>query len=168
MFFRVMDRARLPELVRGLATEFEVIGPVAKGDSFSFEPITSPEQLRLDYDTTLLPPKKLFFPPEQVMMRFDAAAEEVESVPVDRRPRVLFGLHPCDINGLLLMDNVFLGGGTVDPFYKETRDNTLIMGVSCTPSESCFCHAWGPTRPTGASTCSSPTSATGTSSRSRP
>jgi sulfhydrogenase subunit beta (sulfur reductase) len=143
VFFRVLEKARMAELVRGLATEFEVVGPVARGDSFAFAPVTDPAELRLDYDTTLLPPKKLFFPPESVMMRFDAEADDVTSLPVTSSPRVLFGLHPCDINGLLLMDNVFLGDAYVDPYYKAMRESTLIIGISCMPSESCFCQAWG-------------------------
>jgi formate hydrogenlyase subunit 6/NADH:ubiquinone oxidoreductase subunit I len=143
MFFRVMDKSRLPELVRGLATEFEVIGPVARGDTFAFAPVDDPAELRLDHVATALPPKKLFFPPESVMMGYDADAADVTDMPLDTKPRVLFGLHPCDINGLLLMDNVFLGKDYTDPYYKATRDNTLIMGVSCSPAESCFCNAWG-------------------------
>jgi len=58
MFFRVMDKERLPDLVRGLSNEYEVVGPVAKGDAFVFAAIEDPSDLRLDYDTTILPPKK--------------------------------------------------------------------------------------------------------------
>ncbi len=142
MFFRVLDKGRLDDLVSGLQTELEVVGPVAREDGFVFAKLDEPSQLRLDYDTTLLPPKKLFFPPESVMMRFDTEANDVVEAVAEAGPRVLFGLHPCDINGLLLMDNVFLGRQYVDPYYKALRDNTLIIGVSCTPSESCFCNAW--------------------------
>jgi formate hydrogenlyase subunit 6/NADH:ubiquinone oxidoreductase subunit I len=54
----------------------------------------------------------------------------------------LFGLHPCDINALMLMDNVFLGEYE-DPYYKARRESTLIVGVSCDPNSHCFCNAWG-------------------------
>lgn len=142
MFFRILEKERLPELVRGLAVEFEVIGPVAKDDRFVFARIEDPSDLRLDYDTTLLPPKKLFFPPEDTMMRFDPVENVVTDDAIVVEPRVLFGLHPCDVNGLQLMDNVFLRD-YVDPYYKARRDNTLLVGVSCTPAETCFCNAWG-------------------------
>lgn len=136
-----MDKGRLPDLVSGLAREFEVIGPVAKGDRFVFAPVHEASELRLDYDTTLLPPKRWFFPPEEALMRFRVADNEVVDDAVWANPRVLFGLHPCDINGLLLMDNVF-NGKYVDPYYKARRDATLLVGVSCTPSDTCFCNAW--------------------------
>ncbi len=141
MFFRVMDKARIADLVRGLSTEYEVIGPVAKGERFTFSVIEDPADLRLDFDTTILPPKKFFFPPEERMMRFRVADNEVVDDEAFASPRVLFGLHPCDINALLLMDNVFLGEFE-DPYYKAYRDATLLVGVSCSPRETCFCNAW--------------------------
>ena len=142
MFFRVMDKSRLPDLVRGLSTDHEVIGPIAKGDAFVFGTVLDPSELRLDYDATLLPPKKYFVPPAEELMRFDARENEVLTAKVQAHPRVLFGVHPCDINALMLMDNVFLGEYE-DPYYKARRDSTLIVGVNCLPSSSCFCNAWG-------------------------
>jgi ferredoxin len=142
MFFRVMDRSRLPALVAGLQADFEVIGPVAKGDKFVFAPLEEPGDLRLDYDTTLLPPKKFFAPPSESLMRFETGQNEVLSAEVPSSPRVFFGLHPCDINALMLMDNVFLGEYE-DPYYKARRDSTLLVGVSCTPASHCFCSSWG-------------------------
>lgn len=142
MFFRVIDKSCLPDLFKGLAAELEVIGPVAKRDAFVFAPVERFDQLRLDYDTTLLPPKKWFFPPEETLMRFRVADNEVleEGSPVPRR--VLFGLHPCDLNALLLLDKVFLDGHE-DPYYKAYRDSTLLVGLSCVPADTCFCNVWG-------------------------
>lgn len=142
MFFRIIAKDRLPDLVRGLATEYEVVGPVEKGGTHVFARIDDPADLTLDYDTTILPPKKWFFPPRETMMRFRVADNEVVDDEVHAPPRVMFGLHPCDVNSLQLMDNVFLGPNP-DPYYKARRDNTLIVGVSCMPSDTCFCNAWG-------------------------
>lgn len=142
MFFRVIDHDRLPDLLAGLASEREVIGPVAKGDAFVFAPLEDFARLRLDYDTTLLPPKKWFLPPAETLMRFRVADNEVleEGSPVSRRAVV--GLHPCDLNALLLLDKVFLDEHE-DPYYKAYREDTLLIGVSCMPSETCFCNVWG-------------------------
>ncbi|GAB4291723.1 MAG: 4Fe-4S dicluster domain-containing protein [Coriobacteriia bacterium] len=141
MFFRMVEKDQIADLVRGLASDYEVVGPVEKQGRFVFAPVAAAEELRLDYDTTLLPPKRWFFPPEETIMRFRTADEEVTDDEVFAPPRVLFGLHPCDINALLLMDNVFTRD-YVDPYYKARRDNTLVVGVSCTPSETCFCNVW--------------------------
>jgi formate hydrogenlyase subunit 6/NADH:ubiquinone oxidoreductase subunit I len=142
MFFRVMDKSRLGDLVRGLAERYEVVGPVARGDAFVFDRIDDPESLALDYDTTILPPKKYFVPQSEELLRFRTADGHVTSDSAEAPPRVIFGLHPCDINALMLMDNVFLGDFE-DPYYKARRDRTLLVGVSCEPREGCFCNAWG-------------------------
>lgn len=142
MFFRVMDKARLDDLVRGLVSHYEVVGPVAKGGTFVFDRLEDPSALRLDYDTTLLPPKKYFVPQSEELMRFRTADGNVTADSTSAPLRVLFGLHPCDLNALMLMDNVFMGEYE-DPYYKSRRDNTLLVGVGCEPREECFCNAWG-------------------------
>ena len=142
MFFRIIPKSEVPDLVRGLAQEYEVVGPQAKGDSFAYARLEDPAQLRLDYDTTLLPAKEWFFPSSETLMTFRVADNVVIDDSVDTTPRVLFGLHPCDVNSLLLMDNVFLDDRP-DPYYKARRESTLVVGVSCMPNEHCFCDAWG-------------------------
>jgi formate hydrogenlyase subunit 6/NADH:ubiquinone oxidoreductase subunit I len=142
MFFRVMEKSRLDDLVRGLAEHYEVVGPVTHGDTFVFGRVDDPSVLRLDYDTTILPPKKYFVPQSEELMRFRTHDGHVTSDHAQAHPRVLFGLHPCDINALMLMDNVFLGEFE-DPYYKARREQTLLVGVSCEPRPECFCNAWG-------------------------
>jgi len=142
VFFRVIPKDVIPDLVRGLSEQYEVIGPVARGDAFVYAPVEDPADLRLDYDTTVLPAKRWFFPESEELMRFRVSDNAVVEEKFDTTPRVLFGLHPCDVNSLLLMDNVFLGDRP-DPYYKARRDNTLIVGVSCMPTDLCFCDAWG-------------------------
>ena len=133
MFFRIIPKREIPELVRGLAREHEVIGPVAKDGSFVYAPVEDPSKLWLDYGVTLLPAKAWFFPPSETIMTFRVADNVVVDTAVEETKRVLFGLHPCDVNSLLLMDNVFLGANP-DPYYKARRDNTLIVGVTATSS----------------------------------
>lgn len=142
MFFRVIAKDDIADLVYGFMVDHEVIGPVAKGDDFVFAPIDNASELRLDYDTTLLPPKKFFLPPKEQLMEFSVIDGEAISSLEPAVPRVIFGLHTCDLNGLLLLDNVFLSGYE-DPYYKTRRDNTLLVGVSCTPRDTCFCNSFG-------------------------
>jgi len=141
MLFRILSKDHVPDLVRGLATEYEVIGPVAKEDKFVFAPIADASQLRLDYDTTLLPPKRWFLPNEERLLKFDLADETVTGEGIVAPPRVLFGLHACDVHALQLMDKVFLTG-TVDPYYEARRAATVVIGVSCIPDGECFCNAF--------------------------
>jgi sulfhydrogenase subunit beta (sulfur reductase) len=72
------------------------------------------------------------------MFRFDEkgiypSAEELPK-------KVIFGLHPCDIHALLIMDN-FHSLHYVDPYYRDRRERTAVIGLSCFPDDRCFCKA---------------------------
>lgn len=146
----VLPKSNLGDFVARLAKDHEVFGPVAKGDSFVFAPVTNADDVRLDYDTTVLPPKKFFHQPEQDMIEFSGIAEVArEEQPVGKR--VLLGVHPCDVNGLLSLDKVFLGTYP-DPYYKKLRENTVIIALNCTrPCQNGFCASFntGPEVDTG-------------------
>ena len=62
--------------------------------------------------------------------------------PKDKRPLILAGVKGCDLSSLILQDFVFLKGDTEDPFYAESRNNTIIIGNDCTyAKETCCCVA---------------------------
>ena len=50
---------------------WNVVGVKSKGSKFAFEPLESASELRLDYDVTLLPPKKYFFPQRETLFTYD-------------------------------------------------------------------------------------------------
>jgi len=60
MNLKVLDKGAITPLVEALMDDYRVVGPHAKGSKFTFEAVTDPANLRLDYDTTILPPKKVF------------------------------------------------------------------------------------------------------------
>ena len=143
MLYRVMDKRELPKLVRAFMESYEVVAPVRRGSICVFDTIGSPDEIELDYAQTASSPKKYFMPPVETMMRFDAQMNVVEDYVKQVTPRVVFGVHTCDVNALNRLDIALLGGKYVDPYYKARRDATLVVGLSCTPNENCFCHLWG-------------------------
>ena len=60
MLYRVFDAAELPALVSAFMDSYEVVAPVKRGAHYSFEAISSPEEMDLAYDTTLASPKRYF------------------------------------------------------------------------------------------------------------
>lgn len=146
MLFRVLDKAEIGALVAGFAQRFEVIGPVRHQDSYVFDEVGSdPARMCLDYDTTILPPKKYFMPPEEQLLSFSTSVNRTfdDGTGIEATPRVLFGLHACDINAINRIDKVFMDSDYVDPYYAAQREATVIVGISCMPTEHCFCTAWG-------------------------
>ena len=143
MLYRVMDKGELPKLVRAFMESYEVVAPVKRGRTCVFDRIDSPDEIELGYAQTSSSPKKYFMPPVETMMRFDAEMNLVQDYAEEVTPRVVFGVHTCDINALNRLDIALLGGKYVDPYYKARRDATMVVGLSCTPNANCFCHLWG-------------------------
>jgi len=85
-----------------------VVGPVAKSSrqqaKFVFARLERPEELRLDYDVTILPPKKEFFPTKQELVRFDGPRFEGCVAPVEK---ILFGVHFYDVKALDMTDLLY-------------------------------------------------------------
>lgn len=101
-----------------------VMAPVAKGPLFSFEFLDRAEQIRLDYDVTILPPKKAFFPPQQVILRFNQGQFEAA---VNPQKQVLLGVHPYDIKAIDQTDFLYTENYE-DINYTAYRNATTLIG----------------------------------------
>ena len=88
MLYRVFDAAELPALVSAFMDGYEVVAPVKRGAHYSFEAISSPDEMDLAYDTTLASPKRYFLPPTETLMRYNAATNEVADFQEEVVPRV--------------------------------------------------------------------------------
>ncbi len=118
----------------------EVHAPVEQNGKYAFRRLTRWSDARLDYQRTLLPPKKYFLPPKDTLFQYREGQGYVPcDVAADRR-LILFGVHPCDIYGLNILDQVF-GGRYDDPYYQTRRKNIAVIGIDCTPDEHCFCRS---------------------------
>jgi NAD(P)H-flavin reductase/ferredoxin len=104
-----------------------VEGVKAKGLKYAFGPLESAEELRLDYDVTILPPKKYFLPQYETMMTFDLSNPFAVRQPDFPARRILVGVHPYDIAALRQMDSYFLDT-EMSTAYMKRRKNTLIIG----------------------------------------
>ena len=65
MTMKVLEAPELKNFVEKLITNYPVYGVRSKSGAeqrFEFAELESPEELRLDYDVTILPPKKYFLP----------------------------------------------------------------------------------------------------------
>ena len=112
-----------PAFVAALIEAGPVYGPVAKRSRFVFEQLESPDELRLDYDVTILPPKKLFFSPAQDLLRFDGDKVEGTVAPVEK---VLLGVHFYDVKGIDQTDLLF-SENNYDVNYMANRETTTIV-----------------------------------------
>ncbi len=108
---------------------WNVIGVKSRGNKFAFASLESAQELRLDYDVTLLPPKKYFFPQRETLFTYDLSDGFSAKNPEETKPMVIIGVHPYDIVALLHMDEIFRETKS-DPFYFKKRDSSVIIGVN--------------------------------------
>jgi sulfhydrogenase subunit beta (sulfur reductase) len=130
-----LKRENLIPFLEELEAFGELWGPVRKGESHVYAR-SDPSHFDLEAVRTLIPAKKLIFPPQQMMWRFRNLEWKEE---VDVEKKVLFGIHPCGISALTIFHK-FYTRLYPDPYYLRWRDATLIVGLSCMPDEYCFCH----------------------------
>lgn len=96
----------------------------AKGDRFAFAPLESAEDLRLDYDVTLSPPKKYLLPPKETLVKYEVGGAYESSICNDKR--ILIGVHPYDLVAITQMDRLF-SQDEYDTHYMTRRNNTTII-----------------------------------------
>lgn len=142
---KVMGKDNWISFVDRLITQeiSDVFGVKRKGQKFAYGKLDNARELRLDYDVTILPPKKYFLPPCEDLMTFDLSKPfDVNEIP-DRTKRILIGVHPYDLIAIQQMDKVYLGDDP-DANYKSRRENTLIIASDITNvSEHSFAASMG-------------------------
>ena len=111
------------DFVGALIGALPVYGPVAKRSRFVFERLESADELRLDYDVTILPPKKLFFPPAQDLVHFRGAQFTGCVAPQEK---VLLGVHFYDVKAIDQTDLLF-AERNYDVNYMANRECTTIV-----------------------------------------
>ena len=145
MSLKILDKGAIAPLVNALMADYQVIGPQARGPKFAFEPITDPAELRLDYNTTILPPSKTVLQPPLERLAIFGMGEEGSVEPVvEAVPTVLMGVHTCDLRAIRLLDVVF-SQDYADANYLEQREQTLIVSLECLRpcDEHSFCKDMG-------------------------
>ncbi len=142
MSIKKLDDTALKVWVDRLIAGLKVIGPAAKDEKhFDYEPLESADALRLDFDVTILPPKKYLLPPRETLLRFQRAGR-YEPV-LEDGPAVLFGVHPYDVAAIVQMDAIFAKDNR-DEHYLERRRNTAIVACDVqTPSKNVFAACMG-------------------------
>lgn len=136
-----LRKKNLRKFLEKISSWGELWAPVKKDEMHVYQKIDDLKDIDIDAGTksmrTVLPPKKIIVPPKFSMFSYDEKGyqERLEDIP----KRILFGVHSCDIHGLLILDDLFLDENP-DPYYGERRKNTAILGLSCVPDEHCFCN----------------------------
>jgi len=140
-----MDRLILPknkmsEFINEIKTKYQVFAPVENEGITLFKQIKNPSEVNLDFSNSKVPPKALLFKQTETLFKFTPGTKgKIDPVEISDGKTVVFGIRPCDAKSLSILDHVFKGDYE-DPYYLTKRENTVLVGLSCTqPDVNCFC-----------------------------
>jgi len=148
MPYKVLSKTELDSFVSRLVEDNVVYAPQEKeAGRYAYSRLYQPEKLAIQgYIPTILPPKKYLFPQQEELLKFElkeGSGFEVEPV-IQAQDQILLGVRPCDINGIRLLDRVFMDD-VLDEHYAVRRSHTAIIGFDCEEhcDEYCFCESVG-------------------------
>ncbi len=150
MPYKILPKDAYDPFVKAMASARRVVAPVNKEDKYVFGDIGGPEDIAKGYIPTLLPPKKYLFPPKEDLLHFAVGGMPSAESVIEAEPLIMFGVRPCDINGIRQLDKVFMDD-IVDPNYAARRAQVVIIGIDCEQhcDEHCFCESVGSLAVTG-------------------
>jgi len=145
-----LNKTKLGDFLEQLAEKFAVYAPLEKGDITAFAELEHGQLPALDFLRTQKPPKDIFYPQTEVILRF--GKDGTKSNEYTGKPIAVFGARPCDAKGFVIVERVFVDDKYKDNYWLARRDGGLVIALGCSePLKSCFCN-WvggGPFETTG-------------------
>ena len=144
MLYKVIDKNAYQDFIRSLIADYQFIGPKKKDDSVhDFVPIKDISELDTGYKRTTLPPaKKLLFPSNEGLVKYEVGEKIVAEAIIEAEEKILFGINAWDINGMNFLDRVFRTD-FVDDNYMSKRERLIVIGIDSEPLESNFSLSMG-------------------------
>jgi NAD-dependent dihydropyrimidine dehydrogenase PreA subunit len=138
-----LNKKDFKPFLQSLMDEYDLFAPVQLEEGVSvYKKIDRPDEVDLSASNPQKPAKEVFFPQSETMFRYEKAGKQhqVTSTEEVERKRVILGARPCDIQAVLLIDQVFSGKEYTDVYYVNKRKATTIIGMGCDhPLSTCFC-----------------------------
>jgi len=143
---KTIRKEDIADFLDNLLKEYEVFAPVKRDDLVVFDRIHSGSEAFLNYTNSIRPPKEILYPQSETLFTYSSTdnAASVEVPPGEERPRLVFGIRPCDARSFLFLDRIFNEEEYKDVYYLDRRDAMVVVGLACIkPRATCFCTSVG-------------------------
>jgi len=120
------------QLLQGLSQclqSYKVAASTRQQGRVLYDYISKAEDIYWSYLPTILPWKKFLFPQDETLLEYTADGEKIVPI-VESFPQIFFGMHPCDIHGMKILDEAF-ADSQGDPNYMSRREQTIVIGLDC-------------------------------------
>jgi heterodisulfide reductase subunit C len=138
-------KENLSALFQLIAADQELYLPVKTAGQTNYAVYSEDVQVDLDTLKTVKSAKDAFFPQSENLYSVKKEGKKISIEPEALKEQnfVVFGMKACDLQGVQVLDKVFLAD-PVDTFYAARREHGTIVALAChEPEESCFCKVFG-------------------------
>jgi len=162
------SKASIPRLIRNLKDRgYTVVGPSLSEGVVRFRELIEPADLATGVVDVQAPgsyslgresplvfssvngpdsPKRYLHPAEVGLSKLvdDGGGVELVSGVHPERKYAFFGIRPCDLRAVQVMDRTMMAPGFEDHVYSALRNGAVFIVVNCTRAgENCFCASMG-------------------------
>lgn len=138
-------KENLPALFQRIAEGQDLILPISNGGQVNYGVWTDEADVDIDTLKSVKSPKDAFFPQSENLYTCVREGKKIQITPQELQDKdfVVFGMRACDLQGVEVLDKVFLAE-PVDTFYAARRQHGTIVALAChEPEETCFCKVFG-------------------------
>ena len=129
MSLKIITNQNLRTFVQNLIANGKVVGVKKKENKYAFGPLNDPDDLILDYDVALVPPKQYILPQWEELLRFQIKPKVEVNAVTDVEPVTIIGVHPYDLKAINQLDR-FFEENLRDRNYLSRRAISTIIAVT--------------------------------------
>jgi sulfhydrogenase subunit beta (sulfur reductase) len=132
MQYKSIKKEEWDKTLEQLLLSYTILASVENDFGIDYELIRPSDIAEISYNK----PK----PSTSLKSFFLPVKENVTSEGTIEKPRIILGIPNCDIEGLSLLDEIYLDEEFSDIFYRKRRENTLLISSDCFGiMEHCHC-----------------------------
>lgn len=136
MHYLSIKKEEWDKTIEQLLLSYSIFAPVINEFGLDYEAVTSSNIGKISYNRAK--------PATSLKAFFLPVKENVTSGLPSDKFRIILGVPNCDIQGLKLLDEIYLDKDFTDPYYRERRQKTILVSCDCLEKqEHCHCTSYG-------------------------